>query len=138
MTQPYYNEANLLEHVDAWLELDTEPSALLDPSTATQQFVRNIDYNAKGQRELIEYGNGVTTSYHYDEPTFRLINIQTLRGGNEKLQDLSYFYDPAGNIVYIHDDAQQSIFFNGQVVKPDADYTYDAIYRLIQAVAENT
>ena len=60
--------------------------------------------------------------------------MQTLRDGNEKIQDLFYFYDPAGNIVSIRDDAQQSIFFNGQVVRPDADYTYDAIYRLIQAV----
>ena len=53
---------------------------------------------------------------------------------NEKLQDLFYTFDPAGNIVSIHDQAQQSIFFNGQVVKPDADYTYDSIYRLIKAV----
>ena len=29
-------------------------------------FVTDIDYNAKGQRELIEYGNGVRTTYDYD------------------------------------------------------------------------
>jgi hypothetical protein len=131
VTQPIYNEANLLERVDAWLELDSEPVALLDPSTRTQQFVRHIDYNAKGQRELIEYGNGVATSYHYDELTFRLIHLQTLRGGSEKLQDLSYCYDPVGNVISIRDYAQQTIFFN---VKPFADYTYDAIYRLIKAL----
>jgi RHS repeat-associated protein len=134
VSQPVYSETNLLERVDTWLELDAEPSALLDPSNAIQHFVRNIDYNAKGQRKLIEYGNGVTTTYDYDEATFRLRHLQTLRGGNEKMQDLFYFYDPAGNIVSIRDDAQQTIFFNGQVVKPDADYTYDAIYRLIQAI----
>ncbi|PWT93570.1 MAG: hypothetical protein C5B54_01645, partial [Acidobacteria bacterium] len=134
VTQPVYNEANLLERVDAWLELDAEPSTLLDSSTSTQQFIRNIDCNAKGQRELIEYGNGVTTTYDYDEATFRLRQLQTLHGDNEKIQDLFYFYDPGGNIVSIRDDAQQSIFFNGQVVKPGVDYTYDAIYRLIQAV----
>ena len=49
------------------------------------------------------------------------------------LQDLSYTYDPAGNITHIRDDAQQTIYFNNQVVTPDNDYTYDAIYRLIHA-----
>ena len=47
------------------------------------------------------------------------------------LQDLRYTYDPAGNITHIRDDAQQTIYFNNQVVEPHADYTYDAIYRLI-------
>src|SRR5262249_48865158 len=31
------------------------------------------------------------------------------------------------------DDAQQTIYFNNLVVTPQADYTYDAIYRLINA-----
>ena len=106
---------------------------LHNPSTATERFVKDIDYNAKGQRELIEYGNGVKTTYNYDYETFRLTHVQTLRD-NERLQDLFYFYDPAGNIVSIRDDAQQTIFFDGLVVKPNADYTYDAIYRLILAV----
>ncbi|MCK5244307.1 MAG: RHS repeat-associated core domain-containing protein [Desulfobacterales bacterium] len=132
ITQPVYNEANLLEREDVWLEQNAEPEGLLDPDTATQHFVTNIDYNAKGQRELIEYGNGVRTQYEYDPVTFRLRHMQTLRE-TRGLQDLFYTYDPVGNITVIRDDAQQTIFFNGQVVKPDADYKYDAIYRLIQS-----
>ena len=50
-----------------------------------------------------------------------------------RLQDLSYTYDPAGNITHIRDDAQQTIYFNNAVSTPSADYTYDAIYRLIEA-----
>ncbi len=132
VTQPVYNEANLLERMEVWLEQDAEPEGLLDPNTATQHFVTNIDYNAKGQRELFEYGNGVRTTYTYDPLTFRLTNLRTMRG-TEPLQDMFYTYDPVGNITVIRDDAQQTIFFNGQVVKPDADYKYDAIYRLIQS-----
>ena len=51
------------------------------------------------------------------------------------MQDLSYTYDPAGNITHIQDDAdiQNVVFFRNQRVEPSADYTYDAIYRLIQA-----
>ena len=49
------------------------------------------------------------------------------------MQDLRYTYDPAGNITYIRDDAQQTIFFRNQRVEPSAAYTYDALYRLIEA-----
>ncbi|MBV8883134.1 MAG: hypothetical protein JO235_03930 [Chroococcidiopsidaceae cyanobacterium CP_BM_RX_35] len=132
--RPGYNEANLLERMDVWLGEATEPTALLDPSSANFHMVTNIDYDAKGQRTLIEYGNGAKTAYAYDETTFRLIRLLTSRiNGASPLQDLNYTYDPVGNITRIWDDAQQTIFFNNQVVSPNGDYTYDPIYRLIQA-----
>ena len=40
-----------------------------------------------------------------------------------KLQDLSYTYDPVGNITRIEDAAQQTIYFNNQVVEPAAPTT---------------
>lgn len=49
------------------------------------------------------------------------------------LQNLRYTYDPAGNITDIRDGAQQVIYFRNRRVEPSADYTYDAIYRLIEA-----
>ena len=49
------------------------------------------------------------------------------------MQNLHYTYDPAGNITHIQDDAQQTIYFRNQRVEPSNDYTYDALYRLIQA-----
>ena len=51
------------------------------------------------------------------------------------MQDLSYTYDPAGNITHIQDDAdiQNVVFFRNRRVEPSADFTYDAIYRLIEA-----
>jgi hypothetical protein len=119
-----FNEANLLEKVDV---------NLCGAPVATP-FVTNIDYDAKGQRVLIEYGNGVRTDYAYDPLTFRLRNLKSTRSADQTLlQDLSYIYDPAGNITRIHDGAQQTIYFDNQVVTPDNDYIYDAVYRLIQA-----
>ncbi|MCC3474020.1 MAG: toxin [Microcoleus sp. PH2017_15_JOR_U_A] len=129
---PGYNEANLLERMDVWLGETAEPIALLVPQSANFHAVTNIDYNAKGQRTLIEYGNGAKTEYTYDETTFRLTHLKTTRGG-AVFQDLFYTYDPVGNITRIWDDAQQPIFFKGQVVLPQCDYIYDAIYRLIEA-----
>ena len=134
--RPGYNEANLLERVDVWLERDGEPDELLDRATADAQTgVGNIDYNAKGQRLRIEFKNGAATDYTYEKETFRLIRLETSRGaaGTERLQDLQYSFDPAGNITSIRDDAQQTIIFGNQQVEPHNDYTYDAIYRLIKA-----
>jgi RHS repeat-associated protein len=149
--QPSYNEANLLERMHVWLRQTTEPIALLDPQSATLHAVVDIDYDAKGQRTRIEYGNGVLTEYAYDDDTFRLIHLNTSRSrarppnpsrglsgpagsrSHSVVQDLFYTYDAAGNITRIRDDAQQAIFFNGQVVPPLCDYAYDPIYRLISA-----
>ena len=49
------------------------------------------------------------------------------------MQNLTYTYDPTGNITHIRDDAQQTIYFRNKRVEPSAEYTYDAIYRLIEA-----
>jgi RHS repeat-associated protein len=122
VVRPEYNEANFLERVEVNLQGNT-------PATL---FIQNIDYDAKGQRIRIEYGNGVSTTYDYDPLTFRLVQLRTLRG-TEVLQDLEYTYDPVGNITHIRDDAQQPIYFRNRRVEPSNDYTYDAIYRLIEA-----
>jgi hypothetical protein len=135
--QPGYNEANLLEQVHAWLNQNTEPSGLLDSATANLHAVTDIDYDAKGQRTLIDYGNGVRTTYTYDPLTFRLVHLLTQPPPpgwpGSQVQNLHYTYDPAGNITHIRDDAQQTIYFRNQRVEPSTDYTYDALYRLIEA-----
>jgi YD repeat-containing protein len=48
--QPVFNEANLLERVNVWLERAAEPAALLDPNSEAPSpvGVNNIDYDAKG------------------------------------------------------------------------------------------
>lgn len=169
--QPIYNEANLLEQVHAWLNRDAEPVGWLDLAEANLHAVTDIDYDAKGQRTLIDHGTRdgkvIRTSYVYDRETFRLVHLYTRRGVDPLtaqgvsftddcdnpqpppptiaapenppqskscgLQNLHYTYDPAGNITHIRDDAQQTIYFRNKRVEPSADYTYDAIYRLIEA-----
>ena len=124
VVKPTYNEANLLETVEANLR---------GSGTATS-FVTNIDYNARGQREKIVYGNGSQTRYTYDPNTFRLTRLLTTRNtGADILQDLNYIFDAAGNITEQIDNAQQTVFFNNTQVDPHGKYTYDALYRLIEA-----
>lgn len=131
ITLPRYNEANLLEAVDV----------RLGGAAAVTAFVRDITYNAKGQRTRIDYnrsGAAVTTTCEYDPDTFRLTRLLTVRPQNadaarRTLQDLRYAFDPSGNVTHIQDDAQQPVYFRNQRVEPDNDYTYDALYRLIEA-----
>jgi len=137
--RPTYNEAQLLEKVD--VNLQGRAGAI--------SFLSNIDYNEKGQRTRIDYGNGASTSYRYDPLTFRLVHLLTKRTAISypddcpqpphagwpgcQVQNLHYTYDPLGNITHIRDDAQQSVFFRNQRVEPANDYSYDAVYRLIEA-----
>ena len=137
--RPTFNEANLLDKVDVNLRGEQESG---QPKWTS--FVTNINYNAKGQRELIAYANGAQTSYEYDPFTFRLIHLETTRpallnslapifADPTILQDLRYTYDPAGNITRIEDAALKIVFHNDQQVEPVCNYVYDAVYRLIEA-----
>lgn len=122
--RPSFNEANLLKQVSANVRGASEPTA----------FITNLDYNAKGQRILCEYANGARTIYTYDPLTFRVKELTTIRTSDgATLQDLSYTYDPVGNIVEADDSAQQTVYFKNAAVTPNTHYVYDAIYRLIRA-----
>ncbi len=107
-------------------------------------FVKNVEYNARGQRQLIEYSqsagtagapaNLMKTVYDYDPLTFRVIKIRTIRSGDGVvLQDLDFTYDPTGNITAIKDAAQQNVYFTNAVVAPHTRFVYDALYRIISS-----
>jgi YD repeat-containing protein len=102
-------------------------------SSTWTPMVGAITHDAKGQRTRIEYP-GFATDYTYDAETFRLVRLETVRDSDDAvLQDLTYTYDAAGNIVQISDAAQQTLFFDNSVVSPTTKYKYDALYRLLSA-----
>ena len=122
---PSYNRAGALEQV----------------SLDGQLYVQQIAYNAKGQRALIAYGNGVFTRYAYDRQTFRLARLRTehvirtddiYQPTGPLLQDFAYDYDLAGNILGIHDRVPGCGVPNDPD-KLDRAFAYDAIYRLTEA-----
>jgi RHS repeat-associated protein len=109
--RPHFGRAGALE------------SATLDGVT----FVERIAYDAKGQRILVAYGNGVMTRYRYDERTLRLSRMRSERyavaqgppltyardpNGGPALQELAYAYDLAGNVREIQDCAPGSGVLN--------------------------
>ncbi|NTW07082.1 MAG: insecticidal toxin complex protein, partial [Syntrophaceae bacterium] len=120
---PSYNEAGLL---------GSETVAHADPAITTV-YIKDIDYNEKGRRKKIVYGNDVVTRFYYDKETFRLQRLETKRKNDDPLQDWHYTFDPVGNITHIEDKNIPVVFFDNQKITGVSTYTYDALYRLIEA-----
>ena len=120
---PSYNETGLLNR-----------ETVLHPGASTPDvYIKDIRYNEKGTRDKIIYGNGVSTTFVYDKETFRLLSLKSMRQNGESLQDWRYTYDAAGNIVFTGDKNMPVVFFDNQKITSLSDYTYDALYRLIEA-----
>jgi RHS repeat-associated protein len=141
LLRPTYNRAGALEQI----ELDGDV------------FVGRIAYNAKRQRTLIAYGNGLLTACGYDPNTFRLARMWT--GGftagpgagyqpiGTPLQNLGYAYDLVGNVTAVVDVVPGcGVSNNGPAPAYPAlavklasgdglvrEFAYDAIYRLASA-----
>lgn len=138
--RPTFSEANLLASVDVNIG-----GAQLGGHPVWTPFVTSVDHDAKGQRRRIAYANGAATAYDYDPETFRLVRMRTTRPAglnslassiflnDAVLQDLHYTYDAVGNITRINDAALLTVFNAGQQVDPACDYSYDPLYRLIEA-----
>ena len=106
-----------------------------------QNVISQITYDANRQRTKVIYGNGVNTSYCYEDTTLHLIKLYSTRPGKDAqgndrktvIQDVSYVYDLVGNITRSYDHSNETVFYNNQRVEPLSDYTYDALYRLIKS-----
>ena len=127
---PSYNEAGLLNG-ESVTHTHTTPAI-------TTTYIQDIDYNEKGQRNKIIYGNGVFTNFFYDKDTFRLKQLETKRENKDPLQDWYYTYDPVGNIIYIEDKNIRDVFFDNRVITGVSEYTYDALYRLVEATGRES
>lgn len=98
----------------------------------TTTVVTGVDYDVRRRRTEIGYGNGVTSSYDYDDRSHRLVRLRSVAGG-APVQDLGYTYDAVGNVVEVTDAAQQTVFFAGGVAAPVTRYVYEPSYRLSTA-----
>ena len=123
------------------------------------EYVKEIAYDAKGQRLLLALGNGIMTRYAYSEHNFRLLRMCSETYGysysastkehtyaydsveDKRKQDLAYLYDLGGNIKSIKTDLEDSGYtenYGGTTVANDDELTrkfkYDAINRLIEAI----
>jgi RHS repeat-associated protein len=115
--------------------------ALAQVSLDGEVLIRQLAYNARGQRLLLARGNGLLTRYAYDEVMFRLQRLRTEgydgqdltftpRSGTTR-QDTGYAYDLSGNITALTERAPQSgVAGTDELTR---GFTYDALYRLLTA-----
>jgi len=89
----------------------------------TTMYVSNINYTPAGQLTKLAEGNGVTTDYTYDPQTLRLSSLRTQNAALRTLQDMSYSFDPVGNVSAITD----------RVNTASQTFGYDALNRLTSA-----
>ncbi|KAH8688007.1 virulence plasmid 65kDa B protein-domain-containing protein [Tricladium varicosporioides] len=124
--QFFYNSLGLAESMQTAVDgRSTSPTWIPRVSKA--------DFNERQQVTSIVHGNGAVTQFSYDPLTYRIIRETTLDTRGGYVQDLNYTYDCIGNIVTVVDAAKVDIFFSGDIVRPQLNYTYDATSRLLTA-----
>jgi RHS repeat-associated protein len=135
-----YDEAGWLSAVSGYID---------GPSC----YPRCIKYNARAQKDEIDYNNGVVTTFDYfdqDAPgqllNFALQN-RTTNGPSGLLQNLSYTYDDVGNVnsvtdglftasrTFSYDDLNRLISgagaFGTNQAQTSCGYSYDAIGNIL-------
>jgi RHS repeat-associated protein len=177
-TSPAYDALNRIKRMDYPRDVESErkrliPSynragALRAVALDSEIFVSHIAYNAKGQRTLIAYGNGVMTRYTYEPDTFRLARLRTERSTagavpnsyqplgssplGDPLQDFAYCYDLVGNInrtteqvrgCGVRNNPTSNNFpdLTAKLGSGDAlvrEFEYDPLYRLTRATGRES
>ncbi|WP_372365162.1 SpvB/TcaC N-terminal domain-containing protein [Candidatus Uabimicrobium sp. HlEnr_7] len=128
-----YNLTGQITSVQAALQATIDTTKQIDPTQIPMQtFVSNVQYDANGQSIQIEYGNGITSYYHYEPTTQKLAHLISEKDG-VPVQSLSYTYDPMGHMTLLENNTEATVFSNNSKVDACSDYTYDGLYRLIQA-----
>ncbi|WP_033063272.1 RHS repeat-associated core domain-containing protein [Pseudomonas sp. GM48] len=105
---------------------------------ALQPLLRAADYNAAGQLLTQIAGNNVTNVASYQPENGRLECLTATTSTRRRLQEMSYEYDPVGNILRLVDHTQADSYFDNQRVAAENAYTYDSLYQLTSAKGRET
>ncbi|MCI5180784.1 MAG: sugar-binding protein, partial [Candidatus Electrothrix sp. AW3_4] len=94
-------------------------------------YLKALTYDKFEQRVFMRQGNGAETRYDYNPRNRRLANLKAAAAGRE-FMDLSYDYDPVGNIEGLDNAAavRKPNEFGG---KSRQRFGYDDLYRLTSA-----
>ena len=150
--QPVFNEANLLERVDVWLERAAEPAALLDPTRGAvagrrrqHRLRRQGPAPAHRLQERRQHVLRLRPADLPADPAAHEARAAAFTGDNPQPPHVAGWPGqcrcrtcttpttrPATSPTSRTTRSRPSIFRN-QRVEPSNDYTYDALYRLIQA-----
>ncbi|WP_347901705.1 RHS repeat-associated core domain-containing protein [Pseudomonas purpurea] len=105
----------------------------LKEASAPQNIVSTLEYNAFNQVESKITGNGVFSHWTYNPADGRLSALKSGVAGESLQQNLSYVYDPVGNVLHIDDHTLPPVFFANQRIDGHRSFIYDSLYQLISA-----
>ena len=98
-----YNPRGLLEGVEGGGPRGSDGSrGSVGSDRARASVLANLDYIPSGQFARVDHGNGVSTSYDYDD-RLRLCRLTSAKPGESPLLDYAYRLDRVSNIVEIDD-----------------------------------
>ena len=84
-------------------------------------YLQNVTYDKFGAKISQQYGNGITTSYVYDEYSRRLMEIATSNGSQ-----IYYNYDPVGNVTGVYSNYSWRGTFGESFHYDEADQLVEA------------
>lgn len=143
----YGPSGEVLEHIDAGGHLRqfnydrTGQLQCIDlrlKGQALQPLLRAADYDAAGQLLTQIAGNNVTSVASYQPANGRLERLTATTSTHQRLQEMSYEYDPVGNILRLVEHTQADSYFDNQRVAAENTYTYDSLYQLTSAKGRET
>jgi RHS repeat-associated protein len=101
----------------------------IDGGVGGRTILSNIDYEATQQQSLVAFGNGVTTSYGYDD-RIRLDSLLTNSPIDGEIIHYTYSYDPVSNITKIADNRPAGLVPLDSPRRNTQVFDYDELYRL--------
>jgi RHS repeat-associated protein len=117
-----------------------------------ETIISYVAYDARGNRVLAAYGNGVMTRWAYDAKTFRMRRLRSegfnsisdadgslrFESTGTVYQDLGYEHDLIGNIVAINVRSPGSGIKGQDPDRLERRFRYDPLYRLLSATGRET
>ncbi|ANJ87132.1 hypothetical protein MB84_26725 [Pandoraea oxalativorans] len=100
--------------------------------------VVDVTVDALGRIVAQTLGNGVTQNAIFDTASERLSRIACQTSDGASLQDVSYEYDPAGNVVKITDAMVPVRFWRNRRVDGMQTFAYDSLSQLIEATGRES
>ncbi|MBE1576990.1 SpvB/TcaC N-terminal domain-containing protein [Amycolatopsis roodepoortensis] len=98
-------------------------------------YLGRLDYDKFGQKVLQQAGNGVRTTYTYDQADRRLATLKSKTPGATEFQNLGYTYDNVGNITKLINSTAQNPTIGGP---SSQTFGYDDLYQLTSASGQYT
>ena len=94
-------------------------------------YVQQLRYDKFEQRTFLEYGNGTTTHYTFEDDRRRLKHLEVMGTANRQIINNTYEYDKVDNIMMVQNSVPLVMgSIGGSSLQT---YDYDDIYRLTQA-----